>query len=429
MSLSRRSFLLAGTAAVGAAALPSFVTTGTARAATSPKHLITVFASGGWDTTYALDPKAGVKGIDGPTDGTVKTFGDLPIYTAASRPAVAGFFEKYAPITAVVNGIQVRAINHPDCSKRILTGTQSEANPDMGSITAYELGRDRPAPYLVLGPSAVSGPLASIAARAGSVNQIRSLLDPMASLPKAPPFDADRYAPDADEAGLLKAFVKARAERAKALRGKKGYNADRYDDFLSSLERRDVLRGFADGFGDDFTFTLDIREQIKLGLDAIERGVCWSLHLEQAYGSWDTHTDNSIQDMQHQDMYDALTQLADSLAARPGSAAGKTMLDETVVAVVSEMGRTPKLNDQNGKDHWPVTSALLFGAGVKGGRVLGGSDGELQARNVDLHTGEALDGSGQQLQYGNLASGVLGLVGVDAAAYLPNLGAFDAIVA
>jgi hypothetical protein len=428
MKWTRRNFLFGSAAAVGALAVPGVFGARQAQAATGPKHLITVFASGGWDTTYALDPKPGVATVDSPTDGDVTMFGNLPIFTSDARPAVAGFFQKYGSLAAVINGIQVRAINHPDCSKRILTGTPSEANPDMGSIAAYELGRDRPAPYFVLGPSAVSGPFASIAARAGSANQIRTLLTPTAALPKAEPFtSSERYAPDQAEADLVKAFVQARAGRMKELRGKSGYNADRYDDFLSSLERRDVLRGFSDGFGDDFTFTLDIREQIKLGLEAIQRGVCWSVHLEQAFASWDTHTDNSGQNTMHQDMYDALTVLGDELAARPGSA-GNKMLDETIVVVLSEMGRTPKLNAAMGKDHWPVTSALVFGAGIKGGNVFGATDAQLQAMNVDLHTGAAAP-EGAQLQYGNLAAGILGLAGVDASPYLPESEAFDAFAA
>lgn len=426
MKTSRRNFLLGGLAAAGAIAAPLTLGSKRAVAAANPKHLVTVFASGGWDTTYTLDPKPGVSTIDAPTDGDVTMYGDLPIYTSSARPSVAKFFERFGSIACVVNGVQMRAINHPDCSKRILTGTASEANPDMGSISAYELGRDRPAPYLVLGPSAVSGPFASIAARAGSVNQIRSLLSPTAALPKASPFSSsNRFAPDETEAGLIKSFIQARANRLRQMNGRTGYNAARYDDFLSSLERRDVLKSFSDGFGDDFTFTLDLREQIKLGLSAIERGVAWSVHLEQAFASWDTHTDNTIQNTMNEDLYDALVVLGDELAARPGENGG-SMLDETVVAVVSEMGRTPQLNAANGKDHWPVTSTLLFGAGVAGGRALGGTDGDLQALNVDLATGEARE-DGTQLQYTNLAAGILGLVGADASTYFPSSEAFDAI--
>jgi uncharacterized protein (DUF1501 family) len=51
------------------------------------------------------------------------------------------------------------------------------------------------------------------------------------------------------------------------------------------------------------------------------------------------------------------------------------MLDETLVMVSSEFGRTPKINKDAGRDHWPkVFSTLLAGGGVKGGLVYGASD-------------------------------------------------------
>jgi uncharacterized protein (DUF1501 family) len=92
-------------------------------------------------------------------------------------------------------------------------------------------------------------------------------------------------------------------------------------------------------------------------------------------------------------------------------------LGETVIAVVSEMGRTPKLNGDEGKDHWPVTSAMLIGTGIGGGRVLGATDEAFGGRNVDLATGAVSD-SGAPLRHGNFAAGVLEQVGVDPAAYL-----------
>jgi hypothetical protein len=53
------------------------------------------------------------------------------------------------------------------------------------------------------------------------------------------------------------------------------------------------------------------------------------------------------------------------------------LLDETLVVVVGEFGRTPKVaaNPYPGRDHWPACySALLAGAGVRGGLVYGASD-------------------------------------------------------
>ena len=102
------------------------------------------------------------------------------------------------------------------------------------------------------------------------------------------------------------------------------------------------------------------------------------------------------------------------------------MIDDTVVLVVSEMGRTPKLNATGGKDHWPVTSAMLIGGGLPGGRVLGGTDDALYGRRVSLQTG-ALDDGGVQIQYGNFAAGLLEAVGVDATTYLPDAEPFRAL--
>lgn len=50
-------------------------------------------------------------------------------------------------------------------------------------------------------------------------------------------------------------------------------------------------------------------------------------------------------------------------------------LDETLVIAMGEFGRTPKLNQRGGRDHWPrVFSVVMAGGGVRGGQVIGSSD-------------------------------------------------------
>jgi hypothetical protein len=66
----------------------------------------------------------------------------------------------------------------------------------------------------------------------------------------------------------------------------------------------------------------------------------------------------------------ALSALLDDLHQR-------RRLDETLVVVMGEFGRTPKLNTSGGRDHWPrVFSVLLAGGGVAGGQVIGASDSQ-----------------------------------------------------
>ena len=51
------------------------------------------------------------------------------------------------------------------------------------------------------------------------------------------------------------------------------------------------------------------------------------------------------------------------------------LLESTLVCLASEFGRTPKINANSGRDHWPkVFSTLMAGGGIKGGLVYGKSD-------------------------------------------------------
>lgn len=64
-----------------------------------------------------------------------------------------------------------------------------------------------------------------------------------------------------------------------------------------------------------------------------------------------------------------------ALAALLADLKSRGLLDETLVVVMGEFGRTPKLNTNAGRDHWPrVFSVLMAGGGVRGGQVLGASD-------------------------------------------------------
>jgi hypothetical protein len=64
-----------------------------------------------------------------------------------------------------------------------------------------------------------------------------------------------------------------------------------------------------------------------------------------------------------------------ALASLFADLAARGLLAETLVLVMGEFGRTPRLNAQAGRDHWPqVQSILLAGAGITGGSLYGASD-------------------------------------------------------
>lgn len=83
-------------------------------------------------------------------------------------------------------------------------------------------------------------------------------------------------------------------------------------------------------------------------------------------------------------------------------------LDSTLIVLFSDFGRTPKINGNMGRDHWPIGGAIMIGGGIAGGRAVGESDDKLLSKEIDLTTGAAAAG-GKQLSPALLAGSVLEL--------------------
>ena len=86
------------------------------------------------------------------------------------------------------------------------------------------------------------------------------------------------------------------------------------------------------------------------------------------------------------------------------------LLDSTLVVIMGEMGRSPRVNRKAGRDHWPQCGfALLFGGGVKEGFVLGASD-KIGAYPID-----------HPVTPGDIVATIYHLLGVDPELMLPDL--------
>ncbi|MBX3443696.1 MAG: DUF1501 domain-containing protein [Planctomyces sp.] len=114
------------------------------------------------------------------------------------------------------------------------------------------------------------------------------------------------------------------------------------------------------------------RRMVEAGVRFVQ--VNWSSHVESEEdtgdGGWDMH-DRYFQIFQtrHAWMFDqAASALLDDLAERG-------LLEETIVVAIGEFGRTPKINDKAGRDHWnQCYSGWLAGGGIRPGAVVGTSD-------------------------------------------------------
>ena len=118
---------------------------------------------------------------------------------------------------------------------------------------------------------------------------------------------------------------------------------------------------------------------------------------------WDTHTDNfnRMKNTLVPPMEQAFAALVDDLDERG-------LLDTTLVVWMGDFGRTPKINKNAGRDHWPgCYSVVLAGGGIRGGQVVGRSDsvgGHPEERPVspaDIHATvyKALGYDHRRLQY------------------------------
>lgn len=98
----------------------------------------------------------------------------------------------------------------------------------------------------------------------------------------------------------------------------------------------------------------------------VEHGV---RHVEVTFGSWDTHNANFTRVPELADELDAaMSTLLQDLEAHG-------LLNETLVVLATEFGRTPEVNANDGRDHHPTGfTCVLAGGGIRGGQIYGATD-------------------------------------------------------
>lgn len=145
--------------------------------------------------------------------------------------------------------------------------------------------------------------------------------------------------------------------------------SDMYDDAVSMMKSED-LKAF------DLTQeTPELRR--KYGEDTFGQGCLLARRLvehgvrfvEVSMGSWDTHNGNFVRGPELcAELDQALSTLLQDLESRG-------LLKETLVVLATEFGRTPEINQNDGRDHHPSAfTCLLAGGGIKGGRTYGLKD-------------------------------------------------------
>ncbi len=112
-------------------------------------------------------------------------------------------------------------------------------------------------------------------------------------------------------------------------------------------------------------------QSVLLARRLVEAGVRFvTVYYSPGIGGWDTHENNFNQ------LKDSRLPITDQVvSALVEDLDGRGLLDETLVVWTGEFGRTPTVNKNAGRDHWPQCyTVLLFGGGLKRGYIHGASD-------------------------------------------------------
>ena len=280
---------------------------------------------------------------------------------------------KCADKFAILRGVSHTLAAHELGSIYMGTGNRplpSLQFPSLGSVVSKELGAPPELPAFVAVPSQGNNPSGYLgveygpfdtgsAPQAGKPMEIRGL-----ALRGVTMEDVDR------RQNLVGRYDRAFGELAKEDKilagmdefGRKAYAMMRSTKAREAFDLSKESSNITSLFG-----TEQFSQSALLATRLVESGVKFvTLNL----GGWDTHSDN-FSSLKNR----LLPQLDAGLAGLFQALALKGLLDSTVVYVTGEFGRTPKVNQRGGRDHYPrAMFTLLAGGGIKNGQVVGASD-------------------------------------------------------
>jgi uncharacterized protein (DUF1501 family) len=335
-------------------------------AATKAKSVILFWLQGGVSHHDTLDPKPGAPSdIRGPF-ATINT--KLPgIEFSSYMPRMAAIADKLAVIRSVTHAeaAHQRGSIYMVEGRRPLpsTGVSYSGNPEIGSMVAHELGMKNGMPPFVSIPgndftsqftghgwlpatsAAFRGYEAKTLAGSNSGANFDGRLSLRDSLRTANDQRGNRSGWDEFDDRAIEIITSGK--------GADAFNVDGESDEIKQLYGMDNKRA------DKPRLALTARRLVEAGV----RYVTIGRH------SWDHHSNIFPQlrsRLPHMD--NAISGLITDLEQRG-------MLDETLVVYMTEYGRTPRINKDSGRDHWPQAFSIAFaGAGIQGGQVIGASD-------------------------------------------------------
>ena len=320
-------------------------------------------ASGGWDTTYLMDPK-GVDGINRLyKEGDILTHGKHKFAPTAKQVQKGmsneDFFRKYGSELLVLNGLDYSVNNHAPGSRYMATGKlDSLAYPTFAALVAGCRGPDVPLAFLTFGQYSATGNLVPMA-RVPYLNSMNLLAnaDGIHGNSRSPYHDD--FVTDRIERAL-KEQAKARAATVRLPRAKRSQSML----YAAQLNSKALER--VTPYIPKTTPKGRLSLQADIALASFKAGVCVSANL--SIGQFDSHGNNDPDQMR------LIPEFLDGIDYMLTKAEELKIRDKLVIVIQSEMGRTPTYNKGQGKDHWSIGSIMFIGQDIRGNRVIGATD-------------------------------------------------------
>ncbi len=295
-------------------------------------------------------------------------------------PRLARYIDRFT----LVRGISHAAGAHPLANEYLFTGnrpTPAVVYPCLGSVAAKELAAPPAIPPFVTVPNSDMGPgylgvsygafKTTAAPRPGKPFEVRGLATASGE-------SLERILARNELLDDLNRTFGGLQSNSPLVDGLDRFGQQARDMILSQSARAafDVSRespGIVKLFEEDET-----SQSLLLACRLVEHGVRF---VTVTHNGWDTHLDNftSLKNKLLPPFDSGITALVQALEA-------KGLLDRVLVVATGEFGRTPTINKNAGRDHWPRTMwTLVAGGGAKRNHFLGGTDSQGHAPDDDTH--------------------------------------------
>jgi hypothetical protein len=381
---------------------------------------INIHADGGWDAASFVDPK---------TDPTINKWAadSQPITPNGSNiksgpwPSAQRIVENHFQRMLVINGVDCETNSHVVGKRHSSCGRLEDGFPAMGAIFAEINGPHMPMAFIAGGGGYAETADLRPFSRIPYTNTLKKMFAEtygQAHSKTTRVQQTDRLGDDLKADNQLPKFRQQLKFYRNAFAGDDVTDAfaaevnelNHFDQNEADYLAVPGIKGAYPTTGKNYV--PNQLKSIHSGLLACKTGVCTAFTLY--CGHFDTHSDDE-NDSSQQANFEQLAGILDYLWAK---AEDMGIADRIVLYVNSDFARTPSYNSDNGKDHWPVTSAVIMANNKSWtNRVIGATDDKQNALKIDPSNNQVATENAMIIKPHHVLDNIRTMLGID-----PNNG-------